>query len=101
MTVKAPALLKRPGDFHACGRALWVMQAIALIVAHRTDDMSKLPPVITTEVVKKPKQAAGRSSYAPKPLAAHSAVNHRGECPISRHSARLHEWDKQCDAECV
>ena len=36
------------------------MQAISLIVAHRTDDMSKLPPVITTEVLKKPKQAAGR-----------------------------------------
>lgn len=40
--------------------AVCLMQAIALIVAHRTDDMSKLPPVITTEVIKKPKQAAGR-----------------------------------------
>ncbi len=36
------------------------MQAIALIVTHRTDDMSKLPPVITTEVLKKLIQAAGR-----------------------------------------
>ena len=39
---------------------LCLPQAISLIVTHRTDDMSKLPPVITTEVLKKPNQAAGR-----------------------------------------
>lgn len=36
-----------------------LLQAITLIVTHRTDDMSKLPPVVNGEVLRKPKQAAG------------------------------------------
>ena len=40
-------------------------QAIALIVTHRTDDMSKLPSVVTPQMLKKPKQASGKAASLP------------------------------------
>ena len=40
------------------------LQAIALIVTHRTDDMAKLPPVLITEAPKESKLAPGMSSVA-------------------------------------
>ena len=43
---------------------LCCLQAIALIVTHRTDDMAKLPPVLITEAPKESKPAAGRASVA-------------------------------------
>ena len=80
MTLKVSASLKCLGHIHAFRRALWLMQAIALIVAHRTDDMSKLPPVITTEVVKKAKQAAGRAQQSSKITCAHRMLSdHQGK----------------------
>ena len=43
---------------------LCCLQAIALIVTHRTDDMAKLPPVLITEAPKESKLAAGMASVA-------------------------------------
>ena len=59
------------------------MQAISLIVAHRTDDMSKLPPVITTEVLKKPKQAAGRRQQVLQGPVGLDVVSTLGYSPFS------------------
>ncbi|CAL5226040.1 g8852 [Coccomyxa viridis] len=64
------------------------LQAIALIVTHRTDDMSKLPPVITTEVLKKLIQAAGPKR--PK-LAMLSAVRQKSATAVKQALSSLHD----------
>ncbi len=66
--------LDHHGDIRDSLKGPCLMQAIALIVTHRTDDMSKLPPVTTTEVLKKPNQAAGMPELSAHLPCAHNVV---------------------------
>lgn len=58
-------------------------QAISVIVTHRTDDMSKLPPVHAPDQVAKPKQA----TQAARPKLALMSAKHRGGKSLSEEEA--------------